>query len=154
MLPCIYRTNMKKQILISTEIDGAQLVEDTIVTAIEGGSNYWYWVKVTENWFEVAKRYDIAEAKKETPQRLHLSPFSILISNALLNVDNFQMNVYDLEDPDERLGVLSKESFVKACEICCTNYPDVWANILTGNFDADDADVLFQLAVMGDVVFG
>jgi hypothetical protein len=145
---------MEKQILISTLIDGAQLVEGTIVTAIEGGSNYWYWVKVDENWFEVAKRYDIAEAKKETPPRLSLSPFSILISNALLNVENFQMNVYDLEDTDERLGTLTKESFVKGCEICCSCYPQVWANIVTGNYDADDADVLFQLAVMGDVVFG
>jgi hypothetical protein len=145
---------MTKQILISTLIDGAQLVEGTIVTAIEGGSNYWYWVKVDENWFEVAKRYDIAEAKKETPPRLSLSPFSILISNALLNVENFQMNVYDLEDTDERLGTLTKESFVKGCEICCSTYPQVWANIITGNYDADDADVLFQLAVMGDVVFG
>jgi hypothetical protein len=145
---------MTKQILISTLIDGAQLVEGTIVTAIEGGSNYWYWVKVDENWFEVAKRYDIAEAKKETPPRLSLSPFSILISNALLNVENFQMNVYDLEDTDERLGTLTKESFVKGCEICCSCYPQIWANIITGNYDADDADVLFQLAVMGDVVFG
>jgi hypothetical protein len=145
---------MKKQILISTLIDGAQLVEGTIVTAIEGGSNYWYWVKVDENWFEVAKRYDIAEAKKETPPRLSLSPFSILISNALMNVENFQMNVYDLENTDERLGTLTKESFVKGCEICCSTYPQVWANIVTGNYDADDADVLFQLAVMGDVVFG
>ena len=145
---------MTKQILISTLIDGAQLVEDTIVTAIEGGSNYWYWVKVDENWFEVAKRYDIAEAKKETPPRLSLSPFSILISNALMNVENFQMNVYDLENTDERLGTLTKESFVKGCEICATQYAQVWANIITGNYDADDADVLFQLAVMGDVVFG
>jgi hypothetical protein len=145
---------MTKQILISTLIDGDQLVEGTIVTAIEGGSNYWYWVKVDENWFEVAKRYDIAEAKKETPPRLSLSPFSILISNALMNVENFQMNVYDLEDTDERLGTLTKESFVKGCEICCSTYPQVWANIITGNYDADDADVLFQLAVMGDVVFG
>jgi hypothetical protein len=145
---------MKKQILISTEIDGAQLVEDTIVTAIEGGSNYWYWVKVEENWFEVAKRYDIAEAKKETPPRLSLSPFSMLIANALMNVENFQMNVYDLEDTDERLGTLSKESFVRGCEICATKYPHVWENFMTASFDADDADVLFQLAVMGDVVFG
>jgi hypothetical protein len=145
---------MKKQILISTEIDGAQLVEDTIVTALEGGSNYWYWVKIEENWFEVAKRYDIAEAKKQTPPRLSLSPFSVMISNALMNVENFQMNVYDLEDTDERLGTLTKESFVRGCEMCCVNYPEIWANLITGNYDAGDADVLFQLAVMGDVVFG
>ena len=145
---------MNKQILISTQIDGAQLVEDVIVTALEGGSNYWYWIKIDEHWFEVAKRYDIQLAKNENPPRTSANPVTIRISNALLNVENFSMNVYDLEDPDERLGALSKESFVKGCELCAVKYPNVWANLLTGNYDANDADVLFQLAVMGDVVFG
>ena len=27
-------------------------------------------------------------------------------------------------------------------------------NILTDNFDAEDADVFFQLAVLGDVIYG
>lgn len=145
---------MNNKILISTEIDGAQLVEDVIVTAFEGGSNYWYWIKIDEHWFEVAKRYDIELAKKETPQRTTALPLTIRIANALLNVENFSMNIYDLEDTDERLGTLTKESFVRGCELCAINYPEVWGNLITENFDAGDADVLFQLAVMGDVVFG
>jgi hypothetical protein len=144
---------MKKQILITTQIDGTSLVAGTMITAIEGGSNYWYWVKVEENWYEIAKRYDIAEAKKETPQRESLSPFPILISNALIGVEHFAMNVYNLDDTDKLLGTLTIESFVRGCEICVTKYPKRWHNFMTGNFDADDADVLFQLAVMGDVVF-
>jgi hypothetical protein len=145
---------MNKKLVISTEIDGAQLVEDVLVTAFEGGSNYWYWIKIDEHWFDVAKRYDIELAKKENPQRTTASPIVIRISNALLNVENFSMNIYDLEDTDERLGVLTKESFVKGCEICATQYPHVWENLMTESYDANDADVLFQLAVMGDVVFG
>lgn len=145
---------MEKNFKISTLVAGAQLVEDTIVTALEGGSNYWYWIKCDEHWFEVAKRYDKTIAANEDPKRESYNPLSIRIANALLNVEGFEMNVYDLEDPDNRLGKLSFESFKKGCELCNEKFPDTWGNLIREDFDANDADILFQLATMGDVVFG
>jgi len=144
---------MEKNFKISTLVAGAQLVEHTIVTALEGGSNYWYWIKCDEHWFEVAKRYDKAIAQNEDPIREHHNPLSIRISNALLNVEGFEMNVYDLDNCNERLGVLTFEGFKKGCELCQQNFPDIWGNILREDHDAGDADVLFQLAVMGELKF-
>jgi len=34
------------------------------------------------------------------------------------------------------------------------NYPEHYANAITENYDADTADVWFQLVVMDEVVFG
>ena len=145
---------MGKKFFISTEIDGDQLVESTIVTALEGGSNYWYWVKCDEHWFEVAKRYDKTIAATEEPKREQYNPLSIRISNALLNVQDFEMNIYDLESPDEKIGKLTLSSFVSGCEMCALNYPEIWERLVGEDYDADDADILFQLATLGEVVYG
>lgn len=145
---------MTNKILLSTQIDVAQLVDDMVITALEGGSNYWYWLKIDQQWFEVAKRYDIAISKKEEPARTFALPLTQRIVNALLNVEGFSVPIYDLEDTDEKLGELTLESFKKACEMCIEHYPNTWANLTTGNYDADDADILFQLSVMGNVTFG
>jgi hypothetical protein len=144
--------NTKK---ISITVDGRQLVEQAIVAALEGGSNYWYWIKNDQNWFELAKRHDKLLAQKEDPKRESYSPLAILISNALLGVDDFDVPIYDLEDTDDLLGVLSWHTFVKGCQLCSENYCEIWARIVNQRdyFDASDADVLLQLAVMGEVKF-
>lgn len=145
---------MTNKILLSTQVDVAQLVDDMVITALEGGSNYWYWLKIDQQWFEVAKRYDIALSKKEQPVRTHALPLTQRIVNALLNVEGFTLPIYDLEDNDEKLGELTLESFKKACEICITEFPNTWAALINEHYDADDADILFQLSVMGEVKFG
>jgi hypothetical protein len=33
-------------------------------------------------------------------------------------------------------------------------HPNVYNNIIDEDYDADDADVFFQIAVMGEVTFG
>ena len=72
----------------------------------------------------------------------------------MLNVENFELNVYDLEDTDNRLGSITLEKFKQGCQICAKDYPNVWNNLITESSDANDADILFQLACMGEVVFG
>lgn len=145
---------MTNKILLSTQVDVAQLVEETIVTALEGGSNYWYWLHLDQNWFEVAKRYDIQLSKKETPIRTHALPLTMRIANALVNVEGYELPIYDLEEPDELLGKLTLDGFVKGCEKCIRDYPNTWAAFMGESYDACDADVLFQLAIFGEVKFG
>jgi hypothetical protein len=54
----------------------------------------------------------------------------------------------------EELCVLSRESMANGIKLAMSQYPLVWGNLESEDFDANDADILFQLAVMGDVVFG
>lgn len=145
---------MTNKILISTEVDVAQLVEETVITAFEGGSNYWYWLKIEEPWFEICKRYDIALSKKEEPVRTVALPLTQRIVNALIGVEGFSLPIYDLEDTDDKLGDLTLEGFKAACVICQNEYPNTWNALINSNCDGDDADILFQLAVLGVVRFG
>jgi len=140
---------MEKEIKSAFEISvKTKITEDqisaVIVGAMEGGSNYWYFV-------------DTKEAKGLPPKKHDGSIDDCLtmrISRALVNDPEFSLPVRDLENRDEVLGVLTPESMKKAFEIAATEYPDAFQNIIQENDDANDADILFQLAVMGELVFG
>lgn len=62
--------------------------------------------------------------------------------------------VRDLEDSNTVLGFLDANSWWKAEELMLLQYRKDFGDILSGNDDAITADVFFQLAVMGEVVYG
>jgi hypothetical protein len=116
--------------------------EDLIVTALEGGSNYWYSLDLNNSIGFIKKYAD--------DQR----PMTIRIADALYNNKDSSVVVLDTEDEEETLGTLTYQSVRKTLE----NFPKdhQWAldNVLNGDYDANDADVVFQVLVMGDVVYG
>lgn len=116
--------------------------EDLIVTALEGGSNYWYTLDL-DNSIGFIKKY------ADDPR-----PMTIRIAEALYNNKDSAVVVLDAEDEEEVLGILTYDSVRKALG----NFPSdhQWAldNVLNGDYDANDADVVFQVLVMDDVVFG
>ena len=75
--------------------------ESVIINALEGGSNYWYWLETDE--FESQLNQD-----KED------EPLTVRIAEALFNNPEFKMNVYDAEDETELLGTVTQES-MNAC---------------------------------------
>ena len=114
--------------------------EDIIVNAMELGSNYWYLVNPIE--------FRVSLQGKEG------DPLSTRIAQTLYNDKTFFIGVYDLEDPSYLLGTLTQESLLKALEIAYTRYTSHYTNFISGNGDAETSDVIFQLAVMGELVFG
>ena len=111
-----------------------QIIEDTIVCALEGGSNYWYLL--------IDK---LPEPNGE--------PLSIRISNAICNDPGYSLPVYDLET-EEKLGELTQASMLAAFQLAATECPDALSSTLNETGDAGTADCLFQLAVMGEIIYG
>jgi len=66
--------------------------------------------------------------------------------------------VYDVEEDEkeEPLGYLSMDNIGKGLQLAMRDYPKVYAQHFPEYNDGDviSADVLFQLMVMGDVVYG
>ena len=122
-----------KQFPITIQIS-QQTIEDIIVTALEGGSNYWYLLQE-----------GLPEPNGE--------PLSIRISNAICNDPHYVLPVYDIET-EEKLGELTQASMLAAFQLAATACPHALAAELREEGDAESADCLFQLAVMGEVVFG
>ena len=143
---------MKQKIILEASIDFDYLVENCLIAALEGGSNYWYWIKADENWYKIAKEYDRKDALKNN--RIGDLSLTEKIAQALLNVPNFEIPIYDVEDVNEKIGLLTLPRFELGVKLCRRDYLDVYSNMITEQYDAGDADILFQLAVLGGVVYG
>ena len=116
--------------------------ENVIITALEGGSNYWYQL-IDEDYRD-----------KLPPKTVERQSLSERIAYALYTDPKFELPVYDVEEPDELLGKVTQYSMYRAFEIAKSDYPDAYENIMEEKYDATDADILFQLATMGELVFG
>jgi hypothetical protein len=114
-----------------------QKIQDLIVAAVEGGSNYWAKFVFPQNY-------------KQKCQNYYEIPF---------NNDNIE--VYDSET-DELLGYLNRMSIKVGLQLMADRkdmkgrvVPSMhFKNIATDNEDAVTADVFLQFCVMGEIVYG
>lgn len=129
------------QLQLNMEITQENL-ENWFCGALEGGSNYWCELQVGE-----INRKNFKEGE----------PFVDNLATSFFKDDNFSFKVYDAEsgeDELELLGEVTRDSIKKALEIMHKTYPDSFNVLFFGDADADHCDIWFQLATMGDVVFG
>jgi hypothetical protein len=118
-----------------------EMFEDWIVTAIEGGSNYWYLIQDKAIPKSIIEKYE--------EEKL---PFSILFSKAIW-IDKATLIIHDIET-EEPLGQINMKSVKKALETICEHHENVFDALMKQEYDAEDADVFFQYAVMGELTFG
>jgi len=60
----------------------------------------------------------------------------------------------DAEEDGVLLGEVNLTTIKTAFEKICSQYPEIYLNLIKEEYDADDADVFFQIATMGDITFG
>jgi hypothetical protein len=115
-------------------------IADQLCTALEGGSNYWHMLGDVD--------------------RIYFDKSLTLVDNlvrSFLADKEYELNVYDIEsdeDEPDLLGKVTYKSIGNAFTLMGAHYPKQLANIISGDYDADDSDVWFQLATMGEVVYG
>ena len=120
-----------------------QDLENIFVTAIEGGSNYWYFFD-EEACFMVRK----AVPKDKDPY------FSTAVLSAVID-HGVELPVSDVED-GEVIGTISLSTMEERLQKLFDNKElrPALENLLDDNGDASDADVVFQFICMGEVVYG
>ena len=118
---------------------GAQITKeqiiDILVTALEGGSNYWYLIK-------------------DVPKGVESDDMSLSEAIGEFILKGGEITIYDLEDEEEELGDLNMNKLLEAITIMKAEYPDMYQNLVNDEYDANDADIFFQIAVTGEVTFG
>lgn len=121
-----------------------EVLENVCVTALEGGSNYWYYL--SEGAVKLIRR---AVPKNEDPY------LSTAILKAILD-HNVEVPISDAEDEDEVLGYISKKTIQERIQKLSEDDSSKWAleREIRGEGDADSSDVVFQFMAMGEVVFG
>jgi len=121
-----------------------EVLEDIFVTALEGGSNYWYLIGGKA----------IKKVREVVPDR------SIPLSQALFSAvydHNIDVEIHDIEvdEDEEAVGTISMKTMNDRIQKCATD-DNSWAilNEINENGDATSSDIIFQYIVMNDVVFG
>jgi hypothetical protein len=132
------------------------------VTALEGGSNYWYYI-------EFPDKVNTGEPTSEAVGNFILNGGEVIFYDFEIMKDvqkklskgyyNIEGGIVDeklfAEDKQEALlGYVDMNSILEGISITKEDYPEVWENILLEQYDANDADIFLQLCVMGEVVFG
>ena len=119
------------------------VLEDVFVTAIEGGSNYWYFLS----------DHAIAKIRRAVPKEEDPC-ISTAILKAILDHD-VKVEINDADDEEEIVGVITKGTMQARLQLLADS-PNKWAldAHVKENGDADSADIVFQYLAMGEVIYG
>jgi len=110
-----------------------ETVKDLFIAALEGGSNYWYYLP------------ELEMVRKPEYKGLSLAE---KICRAVIEQGEV-VPVHDIEDDTDKLGEISRENIERGLRLFIQNnsWPD-------SDMDAGQADTFFQLVVMGEEVYG
>ena len=129
---------MKLEIELSREV-----LEDIFVTAIEGGSNYWYFLSK-----DAIKRIRQAVPREVDPI-LSTATFKAVYDHGVA------VPINDVENEEDIVGWISMDTMQERLQ-SLLNSDEKWAleYHMEENGDSDSADVVFQYLAMGEVVYG
>jgi hypothetical protein len=121
-----------------------EILEDIFVTALEGGSNYWYYLP--DNSVEAIRK---AVSKEEDPY------LSTAILKAILDHD-VKVAINDAENKEEVIGVITRSTMQGRLQLLADSKENKWAleRHIREQGDAGSADIVFQYLTMGEVVYG
>lgn len=130
-------------ITIKTNIS-RDVLESVIVTALEGGSNSWYYLSDEA----------LAITKKAIPDYMN-TPLSINIAKAVLD-HGVTIPIHDCESMEEQIGELSLSTMGARLQALSNDSGYAYAlnDEIAGAGDATSSDVVFQYMVLGEVVYG
>ena len=136
---------------------------DLFVTALEGGSNYWYYMDLPKN----IKSYGQSTSEAVGEYILQGGYIEVYDIEEYREVKRNYINgdydiTGDLKDDksyysdleETKLGYVDMDKILESIPIIKKDYPEIWERILLEEGDAGDADVFLQLCVMGEVVYG
>lgn len=119
-----------------------QVIEDVFVTALEGGSNYWYFLP----------EKSVNAIRKAVPKSVE--PYlSIAISKAIID-HGVEVGINDAENEDEELGVISLKTMNERIQKLAIESKWAFDNEMEENGDASSSDVWLQYMAFGEIIFG
>jgi len=129
---------VKYKILAVTEVD-AQRVQDLIVGAFEGGSNYWL---------------GNGRVTLKKPEQSTLPEDGVVwYGNSKLNVfaqDGFEVTI----QTEDGLKSLTPMTVATGLTLMAEKHPSHFADLVNENDDATTSDVFLQLCLFKEIVYG
>jgi hypothetical protein len=126
-------------------------IHDLLTCAIEGGIGYWCQIQNGDGDIEYPDGLsydDFRIGGSLNPASKPYSPYGLIAMT-----DGMELPLADSEDPDTR-WTLNREKIQRGLTLLAKEYPRHFANFMSEDEDADTADAFFQLAVLGEIVYG
>ncbi|NQV85459.1 MAG: hypothetical protein HQ492_00065 [Woeseiaceae bacterium] len=117
---------------VTREIE-PQMIADQIITAIEGGCNYWL------GSFKLVTGHTTDVPWYGSPE---------------LYQGEFGISAIGSEDPDDEIWHLDNAALAGGLQAMADKYPEHYSNMITGSGDAETADVFLQCCLLGEIVYG
>jgi hypothetical protein len=120
-----------------------EVLESIFITALEGGSNYWYYIG--SEACKIINDVVPKDQKKSFSERL----FEAVYDNGVI------IPVHDIEDTDgEPIGYLNINTFQERLELCASEA--LWAlqEEIDERGDSGSSDAVFQYLALGELVYG
>lgn len=119
-----------------------EILENVFVTALEGGSNYWYFLPDES----------VAKIRKVMPK--NTNPFlSMAIVKAIID-HGVEVGINDAENEEDEIGVISLKTLPERLQKLADEMPDAFNAELNEEGDAETSDIWMQYMTLGEIVYG
>lgn len=129
-----------------------EIRENLVVSALEGGSNYWYFL--TEKATDILKEF----IKDPRTDPISITFWQAIQAGKSIPIHELSENKEDLDGDNspagELLGHINLESIKKGEQLMADYHITDFMDAYNENDDANTADIWFQLCVLGEIVYG
>lgn len=120
-----------------------KVIEDVFVTALEGGSNYWYFLP----------EQSVKAIREAVPKSV--DPYlSTAIGKAILDF-GVEVDISDIEDEEYVLGTISMKTLQERLQKLADSEHN-WAldREINEDGDAETSDIVMQYMALGEIIYG
>jgi hypothetical protein len=118
-------------------------VMDLVVSALEGGSNYWYYITESCDPIDESK---VPEGEWNSIERCVWGGGYLKICDK---------EAYFNKEPNLKTWLLNEDALKKGLELMVTKeYIKHFADFVQENEDANTADIFLQLCLFGEIIYG
>lgn len=120
-----------------------QTLEDVFVTALEGGSNHWYFIQDKE--IHKVRRL----VSREDEECISIALFKAVYHHGA------EIEVHSIDDEDELLGVISMHTMESRLQKLAEDDGYSWAlgECIDEAGDANSSDIVFQFITLNEVIY-
>jgi hypothetical protein len=120
-------------------------VMDLIVTALEGGSNYWYYIP------EIQEPSDMSKTPCGDYSYIELCAWG---DGYIKICDKEEYEANNKAMQGLKTWVLNEEAMKRGLDLMHNQHIRHFADFVTGDGDTKTADVFLQLSLFGEIVYG
>jgi hypothetical protein len=129
--------------IIVTRTISRKVIEDVFVTALEGGSNYWYFLP----------EQSVKAIREAVPKSV--DPYlSTAIGKAIIDF-GVEVDISDIEDEEYVLGTISMKTLQERLQKLADSEHN-WAldREINEDGDTETSDIVMQFMALGEIIYG